>query len=123
MAEEYSITPTQAAALRALSERIVEASSNEVAVSALLLPNQAREALGALERLGLVRSWGPITGRTGEQLFVLTSEGQTVARALAQLSGALAVGTIMRIPRPSPTFSGWISGQQFSSYVEIAPDK
>lgn len=122
MAQRYQITPSQVAALRALGERIVEASSTEVAVSALLLPNQARNALGALERLGLVNSWIPIAGRTGDHLYVLSGEGPLVHRVLAEYEGIPPVGTILRLPRAFPTFSGWISGQQSFSYVEIVPE-
>ncbi len=122
MPERYAITPKQVAALRALGEGIVELSIPEIAVSARLLPNEAREALGTLESLGLTNSWIPITGRTGEKLFVLTSEGQNAYRALSEFKGLPPVGAVVRLRKPFPTFSGWLSGQQFSSNVEIVPD-
>jgi hypothetical protein len=120
MEEYYKLTPTQVAVLRSLSEGIVEVSETEVAVGARLLPDQARIALGALERLGLVNSWVPVTGRTGDHLYVLTGEGQAVSRALAQYRGTPAVGTVVRMPRP--TFSGWLSGHQPQSTVEVVSD-
>lgn len=121
MVERYALTPNQVAALRALNERIVEASPPEIAVSARLLPNEARAALTGLEHLSLVNSWIPVTGRTGEQLFVLTDEGQTVCRALAELKGTLPAGTVVRLPRLFPSFVEWHS-RRTPSYVEIVPD-
>lgn len=50
MPDQFTLTPTQITALRALNERIVESSPIEVAVSGLLLPDQARSALAALEQ-------------------------------------------------------------------------
>ncbi len=119
MPERYPITPNQVAVLRALNEGVVELSETEVAVNARLLPNQVRTALAALEQLGLVNSWVPVTGRTGERLSVLTSEGQIACRALAQSRGTPPVGTIVRV-RPLPAFAEWLSHPQ--TQIEIVSD-
>jgi DNA-binding CsgD family transcriptional regulator len=122
MAANYILTPKQIAVLRALGEGIVELSTAEIAVFARLLPNQVISALKALEQLGLVNSWFPITGRGGEPLFVLTSEGQTVLRGLAQFGGIPSAGTVVQLPGP-PSFPGWLGGRQSVSRVEIALDE
>jgi hypothetical protein len=119
MSEHYTITPTEVAALRALNERIVEVSPAEVAVSARLLPNQARDALTALERSGLATSWHPVAGRTGEHLFVPTDTGRIVYRALAQFKDIPPTGTMVPLPSPYPTVCGLLSRDESPSYVEI----
>ncbi len=123
MTERYALNADQIAVLRALGAGIVELSPVEVAVAARLLPHQAHTALAALERLGLASSWIPVTGRTGERLFVLSGEGQSVFHALSQFRGTPPVGAIVRLPRPFPSISGWRFGQGPSSYVEIVSDQ
>lgn len=122
MQPRYTLTPQQVAVLRALNEGIVELSIAEIAVSARLLPNHVRAALGALEKYGLVTSWIPVTGRTGEYLSVLTSDGQTVIRGLAQFKDIPPSGTVVQLPAPFPSFSGWLAGQRSHSLVEITTD-
>jgi len=123
MAERYALNSSQVAALRALSEGIVERSALEIAVSAGLLPKQALAALFALEKLGLASSWHPVTGRTGEHLFALNDEGQTIYRALASFEGTPPVGSVVHLRRKFPSFSGWPSSSQPASYVEIVPEQ
>ena len=108
--------------LCALCEGIVELSMPKVAVGARLLPHEANSA-PAPRCLGLVSSWFPVTGRTGEHLFALTGEGQNVYHALTERKSTPPVGTVVRLRRPFPSFAGWLSGQQFSSYVDIIPDE
>jgi hypothetical protein len=122
MEARYVLTPHQVAVLRALSEGIVELSSAEIAVYARLLPNQVGAALAELERLGLVNSWYPVTGRTGERLSVLTSEGQTLLRGLSQFRGTPPVGTVVQLPGSFPSFSGWLPGRQNASQVVIVSE-
>src|ERR1019366_7077252 len=121
MESKHVLTPSQVAVLRALKVGIVELSPAEVAVYARLLPNQVDAALPVLESRGLVSSWHPITGRTGQLSVVMTGEGQTVLSALAQFRDIPPVGTIVQLPRPFPSFSSW--GQQSGSYVEIGADR
>lgn len=121
MTERYALSPRQVAVLRALHEGIVERSAIEVAVSALLLPDQAQAALGGLERMGLVSSWVPISGPVRDKVFILTDEGRQVYRALTQYKGTPAIGTVARLAHLP--FSGWLSGQESSSYVEVIPEE
>jgi DNA-binding MarR family transcriptional regulator len=121
MTHKYALTPRQIAVLRALNERLVEASPTEVAVSALLPPNEVRHTLSSLEQRALVNSWVPASGRTGEQVFVLTDEGQAVARALAHSKDVPPVGTVVRVPRALPSFLEWMSSRS-PTYVEIVSD-
>jgi DNA-binding MarR family transcriptional regulator len=118
VADKLALTPSQVAALRALGERDLEASPSEVAVSGLLLPNQASSALKALEAQGLVKSTVADTNRSKEQSFALSAEGRKVCRALAQVKGAPPVGTVVRLSRPFAVFS---KAKQPSS-VEIVAD-
>lgn len=116
--QQYRLTPVQVTALRALAGGIVELSPTEVAVSGLLMPDDVRNALTDLERLGLVNSWIPATGATGESVYALTDEGQTVYRALDQFRGIPPAGSVVRIPRG---FATWFS-RQTPSYVEVVPE-
>lgn len=122
MEARYVLTPNQVAVLRALSEGIVELSAAEIAVYARLLPNQVSASLDELEHLGLVHSWHPATGRTGERLHVLTSEGQTVLRGLSQFRGTPPVGTVVQLPGLFPSLSGWLPGRQNASQVVIVSE-
>jgi hypothetical protein len=122
MDARYVLTPNQVAVLRALSEGVVELSTAEIAVYARLLPNQVAAALAELERLGLVHSWYPITGRTGERLSALTSEGQTILRGLAQFRGTPPLGTVVQLPGLFPSFSSWLPGRQNASHVVIVAE-
>ncbi len=97
-------------------------SSAEIVVAARLLPRQVDLALGELERLGLVNSWIPVTGMTGDKVSVLTDDGRLLLRGLEQVRGTPPVGTVIRVPASFPSFSGWLSGRQSSSQVEIAAD-
>lgn len=120
MAERFTLTPRQAVVLRSLGERIVEASATEVAVSTLLSLTEVRNALGELERLGLLNSWVPITGTAApEQVFVLNDEGRAVVRALDPVKGTPVVGSVARLPHGN--LLGWLTGQR-PKFVEIVSD-
>ena len=121
MPERYALTPKQLHVLRALGERIVEASATEVAVSALLSPTDVRTTLATLEEQQLVTSWIPVSGRAGERLFALTEEGQGVIHALPDSDSIPAAGTIMRIPRALPGFLKWMS-RKSPTFVQVAPE-
>lgn len=116
MAERYLLTPSQVAALRALNEGIVEMSDKEVAARSLLLLNQARAALGALEKNRLVSSWGPVTGSTVEHLYVANEAGRGIYRALSHFKGTPPTGTIAQVPSPFP-------GLSRGTYVEIVGEE
>src|SRR5580698_4540485 len=116
MAVRYSLTPNEIAALRALNEGIVEMSDAEVAARSLLLPNKARTALGHLERRGFVSSWAPVTGRTGEHLYVVNEPGRNIYRALQSFKGTPPIGSVVQIRNP-------LLGLSHEEYVEITPDE
>jgi DNA-binding MarR family transcriptional regulator len=124
MRSQYVLSPTQARILQAMVGRY-ELSPAEIAVDTRLLPSQVMPAIDALEKMGLVSSSYPITGRTGERLLTLTGEGQSVAQALAHYRGAPPVGAVVPLPSGS-MFSGWLtSGPIVGSgtpHVLVGPD-
>ena len=119
MQDRFALTPTEVTVLRALNERAHESSPIEVAVSGMLMPNEARSALASLANLGLANSWVPVTGKTGEQLYISTQEGTSVCKALEKFKGTLPVGTVFRVA--PPTFSAFLS-KQSPVLVEITPE-
>jgi hypothetical protein len=119
MPERFTLTPTQLNALRALNECVVESSPIEVAVSGLMLPGEARSALARLEQLGLASSWMPITGRTGQHLYVSTDEGTNVYRALGKLKSTPPVGSVFRV---LPANAIRMPSSIPPVFVEIAPE-
>jgi hypothetical protein len=118
MPQNYIITPTEAAALRAVAERIVESTSLEVAVSSQLPPSLARHALVHLQERGYVNRWMPSTSGRADDLFVCTDEGRLVYNALASFRGKPPVGT--RVPVSS---RGLLWSSPTSSVVEVVPDE
>jgi hypothetical protein len=118
MAERYELNPDLIHALRALRERGTEASTSEVAVSAQLLPTEAREALEKLTALKLVNSWP--TGRSGHLAYALTDQGQAVCHALDSYRGTPPVGTVLPIPSAFPSLSSFAwTAPHSRSYVMV----
>src|SRR5437660_9518928 len=107
METRYTLNLNQVKILRAIAEAF-ELSPPEIAVNSRLLPNQVVTALNALEQVSLISSYYPVTGRTGERLVNLTTEGRAVARALSQFEGTPPVGAAVPLPSRS-LFSGWLT--------------
>lgn len=119
MQNRFVLTPTELKALRALNVRVVESSPIEVAVNGVMLPGEARSALARLEQLGLASSWFPVTGRTGEHVYVTTDEGTNVYLALGRLKSTPPVGSVFRVaPVNVPRTYSSIP----EVFVEIAPE-
>jgi hypothetical protein len=125
MDTEYPLTLTQAKVLRALG-KTGEMSAAEIAVHARLMPQQVNAAVAALEKVRFVNFWVTKAGQTGQRIVALTSEGQTVQRALSQFPDAPPVGTIVAVQHTPSVFSGWVSGQMGGSgvaHVLVTPDE
>ncbi len=118
MAERYTLTPRQAVVLRALNERVVEASPTEIAVSGLLPLGEVKTTLAALKQAGLVTSC-PVESQAVEDVYEMTFDGHAVVRALDPLKGTPSVGSMARLPHGK--LLGWLTGQR-PKYVEIVSD-
>ena len=118
MAERYTRTPRQAVVLRALNERLVEASPTEIAVSGLLPLGEVKITLAALEQAGFVSSW-PVESQAVEEVFEMTNRGQAVVRALDPVKGTPSVGSVARLSQGR--LLGLFTGEK-PKYVEIVSD-
>ncbi len=119
MAERYTLTPRQAVVLRALNERIVEASPTEIAVSGLLPLAEVKATLAALKQAKLVSSW-QVDSPAPEEVFEMTNQGQAIVRALDPVKGTPSVGSVARLSqgRLMSLFTG-----EKPKYVEIVSDE